>query len=187
MTVSTDEYDKFIKSIAKKVVREFDGVHFSEDDLCQRGWIELIKAADRYEKEKGVKFTTYAYKSVEEGIRDEAIFQMNRGGMTGKDKIAPADFVSMDEEKGIAEMISEQRLSALDDGQEDESIGELRTGLKLLTEKEKKVLYAMYGIGCERCSSAKKIAGLSGMRELEVKKLQESGKRKLRELLDGRK
>ena len=63
---------------------------------------------------------------------------------------------------------------------------QLREDLQLLTERKKKVLYMAYGIGCERCANAGKIAKALGMRELEVRRALQSGKRKLEELADGR-
>ena len=48
------------------------------------------------------------------------------------------------------------------------------------------MLYMAYGIGCERCANAGKIAKALGMRELEVRRALQSGKRKLEELADGR-
>ena len=131
----------------------FHGAKLSEEDLRQRGWLELIEAAGRYEAEKGAKFTTYAYRAVAEGIRREAIFQMDRSGVTGKNGAVLADRVSIDGEDSVI----------------------------------RKVLYMAYGIGCERCANAGKIARELGMRELEVKRALQSGKRKLEELADGRK
>ena len=82
--INTDEYQKYIESIVRRIVGMFHGAKLSEEDLRQRGWLELIEAAGRYEAEKGAKFTTYAYRAVAEGIRREAIFQMDRSGVTGK-------------------------------------------------------------------------------------------------------
>ena len=42
---------------------------FGYDDLYQEGCIWLCKAAATFQKEKGVKFETYAYKVVSNGLR----------------------------------------------------------------------------------------------------------------------
>lgn len=191
MMINGDEYDRYIGKIVREVISMFEGFNFSKEDLYQRGWLELIKADGRYDPGKGTKFTTYAYKSVMEGIKEEAIFQINRSGVTGKEHVATADCVSIDDENGIVVKISEdlswEQYGAGDEGKEDDRVENLRMNLQLLSENEKKVLYAAYGIECERCTNTGKIAQMLNMRELEVKKAMESGKRKLRELSDGRK
>ena len=76
------EYQTYMESIVRKIVSLFPGAQLSAEDLRQRGWLELIEAAGRYDAEKGAKFTTFAYRAVEEGIKREAIFQINQSGVT---------------------------------------------------------------------------------------------------------
>lgn len=186
--INTNEYQKYIESIVRKIVCKFNGTQFSEEDLRQRGWLELIKAAGRYDAESGAKFTTFAYKAVEEGMKEEAIFQINRSGVTGRKFFIAADSLSVDEENGVIEMLSEQAFLYSDGENEDrERAEQLRRDLQRLTENEKNVLYMAYGIDCDRCANPKKIARALDMSELEVKRAMESGKRKLEELSDGRK
>lgn len=186
--INSDEYQKYIESIVRKIVYMFPDVQLSAEDLRQRGWLELIKAAGRYDAESGAKFTTYAYKAVEEGMKEEAIFQINRSGVTGRKFFTATDSISVDEENGVIEMLSEQVFLYSDEGNEDrERAEQLRRDLQRLTENEKNVLYMAYGIDCERCANPKKIAKALDMSELEVKRALESGKGKLEELSDGRK
>lgn len=183
--INSEEYQKYIESIVRKIVGMFPGAQLSAEDLRQRGWLELIEAADRYEEEKGVKFTTYAYRAVMEGIRREAFFQIDRSGVTGKD--GAADCVSIDEGSGVIRKLSEEAFFRSEAEHTDrEKKEQLREDLQLLTEQEKRVLCMAYGIGCERCADAGKIAGALHMRELEVRRALQSGKRKLEELADGR-
>ena len=183
--INSEEYQKYIESIVRKIVGMFPGAQLSAEDLRQRGWLELIEAAGRYDEEKGVKFTTYAYRAVAEGIRREAVFQIDRSGVTGKD--GAAECVSLDEENGMIRKISEDAFflsgAELADRERQE---QLRTDLQLLSEREKRVLCMAYGIGCGRCADARKIAAALDMRELEVRRALQSGKRKLEELADGR-
>lgn len=108
--------------------------------------------------------------------------------MTRKDNAVLADCVSIDGENGILEKLSEDTLLLSDAAREErENAEQLREDLQLLTENEKRALYMAYGIGCKRYANAGKIAKALGIRELEVKRALQSGKRKLEELANGRK
>lgn len=186
--ININEYQRYIESIVKKIVYMFPDAQLSAEDLRQRGWLELIEAKGRYDTEKGVKFTTFAYKAVETGIRKEAIFQINRSGVNSKNFIALTESLSFDEEGNIAQKISADEFltsDAEDEGGESEEW--LQGALQLLSELEREALFMSFGIECERCASAKKIAKKLDVSELEVKRALASGKRKLEELSDGRK
>ena len=186
--INTNEYQKYIESIVRKIVSMFPDVQLSAEDLRQRGWLELIEAAGRFDTEKGAKFTTFAYRAVEEGIKKEAIFQIDQSGVTGRECIVLTDAVPFDEDSDVVWEVSADAYIFWDaEHARRDSIQDLRKDLKLLTQNEKKVLFMAYGIGCERCANAKKIAKAFGMRELEAKRALQSGKRKLEELANGRK
>ena len=51
---------------------------FGYDDLYQEGCIWLCKAAATFQKEKGVKFETYAYKVVSNGLRTYCRLMCNK-------------------------------------------------------------------------------------------------------------
>ena len=156
----------------------FSQFAFSMEDLQQRAWLELLRASERYDPERGAKLTTYAKTAVQRGIREEAVFQINRAGITGKEYVGPTDSISIDdEENGIADRLAaEAAPSGLPEMDADAA---LRDGLKQITETERAVLYTVYGIGCERCTNLKKVAGGLGMTEQETRRALESGKRKL--------
>lgn len=95
--------------------------------------------------------------------------------------------VSIEEENGVIQKLSEEAFFRSEAEHTDrERKEQLREDLQHLTEQEKRVLCMAYGIGCERCADARKIAGALDMRELEVRRALQSGKRKLEELADGR-
>lgn len=182
--VNCEEYQRYIESIVRKIVGMFPGAQLCKEDLRQRGWLELIRAAGMYDADRDAELTTYAYKAVAVGIRNEALFQIDRSGVTGKD--GAADCVSIEEDSVIWKLSEEAFFRSEAEHTDREKKEQLREDLQLLTEQEKRVLCMAYGIGCERCADARKIARALDMRELEVKRALQSGKRKLEELADGR-
>ena len=52
-----DDYNKLIKSIVKKVKQRFQKFTLDDDDLSQRGWLELITAYFSFDETMGIKFT----------------------------------------------------------------------------------------------------------------------------------
>lgn len=161
----------------------FSQFDFSMEDLQQRAWLELLRASERYDPAWGAKLTTYAKPAVQRGVREEAVFQINRAGITGKEYVGPADSISIDEEEnGILDMLANQAapVETASDEAASDTDAVLRDGLKQITEAERAVLYAVYGIGRERCANLKKVADILGMTEAEARRALENGKRKIR-------
>ena len=265
--VNVEDYQRYIAKVVQKIVMEYADFEFDREDLYQRGWLEFIRAEGRYDPSKGAKLTTYAYEGVERGIKEEAHFQMNRSGLTGKKYFPTSMIVSIDDAE-VSEVLSEledvegikeleylDRVEGADKGEgiektrdavgaedierakdtdEAENIDGLveigRTedikkerelirdiGLKrtediiktnklgtekeiekasdieeaeglrsLLTKTEWDVICMASGFHQARCSSAKKIAGELGIRELEVKRALQSARKKLGDLSNGR-
>lgn len=168
-----DDYSKFIGSIVKKVKAMFSDFSLNDDDLCQRGWLELIKAYYDYDADKGAKLTTYAYCRIFNGIKEEAISQIDNG--TSIKHIHNPEFINIDD----AEFeITDEDCVYFDDNFDDTS----SVVRKMLTKEELKLLCTAFGIDCEQCANPKKLAERFGMSVIEVKKTMENGKRKLRVL-----
>lgn len=168
-----DDYNKFIKCIVKKIKIKFCVFNLNDDDLCQRGWLELIKAYYDYDASKGAKLTTYAYRRIFNGIKEEAISQINSG--TSIKHINNPEFINIDD----AEFeIADEDCVFFDDNFDDTS----SVVRKMLTNEELKLLCTAFGIDCKQCADPKKLAERFGMSVLEVKKAMENGKRKLKVL-----
>ncbi|MBQ9519369.1 MAG: sigma-70 family RNA polymerase sigma factor [Firmicutes bacterium] len=163
---------KITRSIIKKLTSEYF-FDFDKDDLYQRGMLEFIEASKRYDEKKNAKFTTFAYKSVENGIKDEMKFQMN---IAGVDFVKPSKSVSLDEDNGLIDTLAAEP-EAEDNTDEIRRMVSLK--MEILTETEQKVLCCFFGIDCERQIGLKKIAKQLAMSEIEVRLAMESGRRKL--------
>ncbi len=168
-----DDHIKFIISIIRKVKVYFSDFNLNDDDLYQRGWLELIKAYYDYDESKGAKFTTYAYYRIINGIKEEAFSQIDNGISTTNFKVL--EFINLDDaELNIAD---ESYVDSEDDSNEIS-----RAVRQLLTQEEFMLLCSAFGIDCEQCADPKKLARRFGMSVLEVRKALESGKTKLRAL-----
>ncbi|MGN0679428.1 MAG: sigma factor [Oscillospiraceae bacterium] len=168
-----DDYCKFIGSIVKKVKTMFSDFSLNNDDLYQRGWLELIKAYYNYDANKGAKLTTYAHDAIYYGIIKEAVSQIDKG--TSIDQTNKPEFISLDDtDLDIADEISVD----FEDNFDDTS----SVVRQILTDIEFKLLCTAFGVDCEQCADPKKLAGRFGMSVIEVKKAMENGKRKLRVL-----
>lgn len=168
-----DDYNKFIKSIVKIIKTKYSQFTLNDDDLCQRGWLELIKAYYDYDVNIGAKLTTYAYQRIYNGIKEEAISHINKG--ISKKNIINPEFISIDD---LEYDIADESSFDFDDNFDDTS----SVVRQILTDEEYKLLCTAFGIDCEQCATPKKLAERFGMSVIEVKKAMENGKRKLRVL-----
>ena len=169
-----DDYNKLIKSIVKKVKQRFQKFTLVDDDLSQRGWLELITAYFSFDETMGIKFTTYSYQRVFRGIMAEAVSEIN-SGTVNSEKLS--NVIYLDEAE--LDIVDENVYEFDEDGSCEKLMGLVRQNL---SQDEFKLLCCAYGIDCKQCSDPKKLAKQFGLTELEVKRLIESGKRKLREL-----
>lgn len=65
-------------SIHRNIIVNENIFGFSYEDIFQEGCIWLCKAAVTYQEEKGIKFTTYAFKVVSNGLRTYCRIMCNK-------------------------------------------------------------------------------------------------------------
>lgn len=79
--INTEEYLGFVHAITSKRYKQFKH-KYSYEDLFQEGCLGLMKAANRFDSRREVKFTTYAYSYVDgqilRMIRDDKWYGTNR-------------------------------------------------------------------------------------------------------------
>lgn len=186
------ELSAYVKYIMRNVsveCGENDMIHpgISEDDVMQSGLIGIICAVKRYDPQKGVKFSTYAYNWISGEIKKEIGLQFNSLGLTNVDRFIASE--SLDDENSLLSdcLISDQ-ISAIDKIIENEELAEnnncFAKAFSELTENEKKVLFMVYGVDCERTSNHKKIARELGISQIQVKKNINSAMSKLKKAME---
>lgn len=63
---TVEDYDRIIKSLAKKITSKEE----LQKDLIQEGYVGLLNAKRKYDKNLGVKFTTYAFPFIKGAMID---------------------------------------------------------------------------------------------------------------------
>lgn len=69
---------RLVVTVAGKFERWMARLDMSVEDMIQEGCIGLTRAAERFDPERGYKFSTYAYWWIRQGIQ-RAIYQQGRG------------------------------------------------------------------------------------------------------------
>ncbi len=206
-----EDYRRRIGKLVSRQLKEAQGLHpnvsFARDDLMQRGWEALLKAAERYDvdyESEGAeadgevtavsdiefveadeeslpkaKLFTYASSSIWWAVDDEIHFQLNASGVTNRKWRAD---ISLDADNGLAETLPmEEELTG--DGEDVNKIAFLREKMEGLSDVERACLYVSYGIGYERTTNPMKIAKQLKLNPADVRRAVESGKRKLTALI----
>ncbi|EPY2275170.1 sigma-70 family RNA polymerase sigma factor [Clostridium sporogenes] len=79
--INAEEHLNLVHSIANKRYKQFKH-KYSYEDLFQEGCVGLMKATNRFDTSRGVKFSTYAYSYVDGQIlmmaRDDKWYDKNR-------------------------------------------------------------------------------------------------------------
>ena len=163
------EYENLVWSIVAKY-----GGYFDKDDLYQVGMMGLISAYQHFDKEKGVKFSTYAYQYIFGEVYkyvQESMQKLNRAIERGRDVLRqtlmrePTDFelstfLEIDEEKLIEAKASGEMVKSLDSMTNDDmnlysylgceekqltsEVLDLKTELASLNDEDRKLIYSRY-------------------------------------------
>ena len=65
--IDNGQYDNLIWSIVHKILTKINDRYYYiglEDDLFQEGYMALIIALDKYDNNKNIQFSTFAYKYI---------------------------------------------------------------------------------------------------------------------------
>ena len=132
---------KFVRKIAQKIFSKLKLKHVSTleiEDLYSYGYIGLIQAKQRFEKERNVSFTTYSYPRIRGAIYDGlrvsgyvSVYQYNNL----KDKIK---FVPFKPYRFVDEKQTEKRTRLMSQS------FKLKSALSVLNSKEQSLLIDVY-------------------------------------------
>ena len=126
------------------IVKKYDNINASQDDLISIGTIGLIKGIDSYKIEKSVKLTTYAAKCAE-----NEILMYFRSNKKHQADISLNDVIGYDkdgDEITLIDVLKEQTKDIEKDIYDKDSIKNINKYLKILTKREYEIIKDRYGL-----------------------------------------
>ena len=138
------------------IVKKYETKNTTADDLISIGTIGLIKGIDSYNKERGVKLTTYAAKCAE-----NEILMYFRSNKKYNNTISLNDVIAHDKDGGDITLIDvlEESSNNIDDNIEKrDNIKNLSKYLNVLNERELKIIKMRYGLLNENEKTQKEIS-----------------------------
>ncbi|MBR4177979.1 MAG: RNA polymerase sporulation sigma factor SigK [Bacilli bacterium] len=140
------------------IVKKYETKNTSADDLISIGTIGLIKGIDSYNKERGVKLTTYAAKCAE-----NEILMYFRSNKKYNNTVSLNDVIAHDKDGGDITLIDvlEEKSDSIDENIEKiDNIKNLSKYLNILNERELKIIKMRYGLLNEQEKTQKEISKL---------------------------
>ena len=145
------------------------------DDLISAGNLALVIAANKYEPSTGNKFITYAFKWIDNAIKDELYQYLG----------AETFFLGDDEDK-LTDALNANAAKAREEEKEptDQMVEELKKKLieAGMSDLEVDVYCALQGIGREKVKNYRKIARELNTTEMQVRRLAQSTEKKVKNL-----
>jgi len=140
------------------IVKKYETNTTSSDDLISIGTIGLIKGIDSYNKNRGVKLTTYAAKCAE-----NEILMYFRSNKKYNNTISLNDIIAHDKDGGDIALIDilEENTENIDNSIEyKDNIKHLSKYLNVLNSRELKIIKMRYGLLNEEEKTQKEISKL---------------------------
>lgn len=138
------------------IVKKFESTGHDIDDLIGIGTVGLIKGIDTYSDNKKVKLATYAAKCAE-----NEILMYFRADKKNSKNISIYEEISFDKEGNkitILDILKTPDLDFVEDIYKNDNIKLLKNYMNVLTDREKEIIEARYGLGNRDEETQKEIA-----------------------------
>ena len=138
------------------IVKKYETKNISTDDLISIGTIGLIKGIDSYNKDKGVKLTTYAAKCAE-----NEILMYFRSNKKYNNNVSLNDVIAYDkdgEEITLSDVLEEKKVDFDETLDLKDNIKRISCYLNVLNERELNIINKRYGLNNEKEKTQKEIA-----------------------------
>lgn len=159
------------------LARQYKSELLSTDDLVSEGCIGLMKAADKFDPNRGKPFVTFAAPYIRQSI-EEAI---NR--ITGEVPVMSTDEslpVGSNNNFTLLNVLEDPDAPRADHTLEQHSLSdELTEAISTLNEREQAVVRRFFGIDCQRMTMAE-IGEELGLKRERVRQIRDKAMRKLK-------
>lgn len=157
--------------------RKFASTRIELDELESLGFIGLIKAADTFDPEKGVKFSTYAGRCISNSV----LMEVRRRKLRSRE--VSLDFPLRVTEDGdvltVADIIP-RREEAFDRLDKDADREMLEAALRALSEQEREIVRCRYGLGGQKRLTQKVVAERLHVSQAHISRTESAALLKLR-------
>ena len=126
------------------IVKKYDNMGASSDDLISIGTIGLIKGIDSYKSNKGVKLTTYAAKCAE-----NEILMYFRSNKKHSNNVSLNDVIGFDKDGSeitLIDVLKEQTINLENNIELHDNIKSLNKYLRVLNDREFEIIKMRYGL-----------------------------------------
>ena len=152
------------------IVKKYEVNNGDIDDLIGIGTVGLIKGIDTYSMDKKVRLTTYAAKCTE-----NEILMHFRSNKKNSKNISIYEGISYDKEGNeitILDILRTKDPDYLDELYLKDNIEFLKRHLKILTPRERKIIYMRYGLNNEEEKTQKEIARIMNISRSYVSRIE---------------
>lgn len=141
------------RKLIYQVLKKYN-LYSKREDYYDIGLIGLTKAINTYNKNKGIKFSTYAYICIENEIKHEL---RKESGAKRKSNYKTISLNQKIKEYGNNELedILESNINIEKDYEYKETVEELYNNINKLNQEDKKIICIYYGINCEKYNQEK--------------------------------
>lgn len=171
------------------IVKKFSNTGIDYHELLSAGFIGYAKALDTFTKGKNVKFSTYAYRC----IQNEILYFLRKEKRHKENDVSLSTPISTDKNGNI--MTVESLISTEDFGHRSvEQEAEINEVVKILlkvideylTDLESFIIKSRYGLNHQQPKTQKEIADEIGMSQANVSKLEKGINDKLKKIMSSK-
>lgn len=142
------------------------------DDVCSIGTIGLIKAVKKFDVERGIKFSTYATKCIQNELLTYVEKEDRRGKGRFKFHSLERIVTGLDNNQKEITLDIKSKEPSIEDGYEQKEQSELvRQSLTVLSEEEKEVIMLYFGLDEKGPMSQQEITTVVGRSQAYISKV----------------